>query len=304
MIYDRPYMRSDYPGSPQGIKNRPWFWYLLISIGVGFVLQKLIGNWLAPGFTLEWVALTPWNLGQGKVWTLLTYGWLHVNFFHVFLNLLIAGLVGRGLLQVWGQVRLTRLFVLSIFVGGMVWSLLHLWRGTLPVVGASAGVGALLALICYMHWNQKITINFFFFLPVTLSGKFMFLILVGLDALFFLLEELPYALGRRVESIGNVAYSAHLGGALMAWFFWKQSQVPGWWRAYLPKTWQRSVTTERPLWRKKTALESPKYRVNVSSKANGKDIDAILDKITQKGFGALSEAERETLDRAHKDRQR
>ncbi|MGF1452713.1 MAG: rhomboid family intramembrane serine protease [Opitutales bacterium] len=302
MIYDRPYMQQGY-SSGGATGSRPWLWYLLGSIGAGFVLQQIIGNWFGGGrFLFDWVVLSGSNLWHGKVWTVLTYGWTHGGFFHVFINLLVSFLVGRGLVQVWGHLKMARLFTLAIVGGGILYGLLHLgpWVARMPVVGASAGLFGLLALLCFMHWNRQLTFMFMFVIPLTLSGRLLFYLLVGVDLVLFLVNELPVILGRTTTQPSAIAYSAHLGGAGVAWLFWREQQNPGWLASLLPLKLRRGVKIEPPRWPKKSAADKPRYQVNLSPKSSSKDIDAILDKINKHGFGALSPEERDTLDRAHK----
>src|SRR5690625_153927 len=105
MIYDRPYMRDD-----SGSRQPPVLkWILLSTIGV-FLLQLLLGTWFlrSPGllaFFTEFFAVSTASLGNGFVWTLVTYAFLHGSFCHILGNMLLVFFLGRELLPLLGAKR-------------------------------------------------------------------------------------------------------------------------------------------------------------------------------------------------------
>ena len=83
MIYDRPYMKSVSDNSYQ--QKSMVFMLLVITVGV-FVLQNVLHILLPDARIIENLfVLNPSNLFEGKVWTLLTYSFLHSypGLFHI-----------------------------------------------------------------------------------------------------------------------------------------------------------------------------------------------------------------------------
>ena len=295
MLYDRPYMRTEPAGRPV-----PYlYWFLGVLVG-GFILQKMLAVWFGQGGALlSWVALSVGNLFSLKVWTLGTYALLHEDFWHLFGNGLGIFLFGRALLPEIGHRQLTKLCVIMIVVGGVCWALVHLAAQGNLLIGASAASLGLLTLFCVLHPNQPITILLFFVFPFTFQPKWLLWIALGINGAGFLLAELPMAFGvAPVLNMGGVGWSAHLGGMLVGYLYYR-FVLSGFRPAWMPR---RRVKIEPPAWmRKKKAAEETNrpFKLNLSNRAAlRQEVDRILDKITQEGFGSLTDEERAILDQA------
>ncbi|MEM9227950.1 MAG: DUF6576 domain-containing protein, partial [Verrucomicrobiota bacterium] len=155
----------------------------------------------------------------------------------------------------------------------------------------------LLVLYCLMHPNQPISLLLFFILPVTLMPKWILWGAVGINAVMFLFSELPSALGYAAASGGHVAWSAHLGGMLIAYLYYLFRLNPERAASWLPRA---QVKIEPPRWaRRKQASAGGKVNLNLSNRAAlKKEVDRILDKINNDGFASLSEDEKTTLEKA------
>ena len=118
----------------------------LIAITVAvFVLQQVM-NVFFPGiggrdnrFLSEWFALSGQNFRELKVWTILSYGFLHstAGFFHIFGNMLGLFFIGRIIEPLIGRERFLGLYLGGALIGGLVYLCFH-FSGSGPVVGASA----------------------------------------------------------------------------------------------------------------------------------------------------------------------
>jgi len=302
MLYDRPYMRQD-PGyqseSPQAsVVTR----LLVITIGV-YVLQQVM-NVFFPGprgsenpFFWKWLALNGAGFTDLKVWTVLSYGFLHstVNLFHIAGNMLGLFFIGRILEPMLGGQRFLLLYLSSIVIGGMAYLAFHL-NGLQYVVGASAGVFGLLTLFCLLHPERPITLLLFFILPLTMKPKWVLRIGLGLSLAGLLFYELPGAAG------SYMAHSAHLGGMLTGFLYYRCFYM----RAGMP--FQRGdaaqTSVELPQWftdrKRRAAAKRVSYTVNRSQSRDEmqREVDRILDKINASGFGSLNEREKQTLDHA------
>lgn len=274
---------------------------LVINIAV-FVLQHIV-NVMFPGpsggdnsFFTEWFALSTENFLSLKVWTILSYSFLHSTqtLLHIVGNLFGLYFIGRILEPILGKQRFLALYLGSALLGGLVYILLHL-NGSPSVVGASASVFGILALFCLIRPNQPVTLLLFFIIPVTLKPKWIFWGAIGISAFAALFYELPGKSG--------VAHSAHLGGIFGGILFYRL--------VYLNKLQFSSGRTSRPgvelpEWfkRKDKTADKISYQVNrtqpsgKSNKALQEEVDRILDKINDSGFGSLNDSEKTTLDHA------
>ncbi len=284
MIYDRPYMRAD------GRRPSTWtamHWILYGTVAV-FLLQLIAEAWFKSPVMSTLFALSGESIRSGYVWTLVTYGFLHGTegfwLVHIGINMLILYLFGRHLVGVIGNKLFWWLYLVSTLVGGTVWLLFNFTRGV-PVVGASGAVfGVVICFIC-MNPSQRIG---FFFIPVSFTPKTIAYILLGYTAIGFLFFELPGAT--------NVAHSAHLGGALAGYLFFKLIY------GSLPELGSQKPRVEMPQWFRKKPKRAPqtgKFQVNISNRRDLQaEVDRILDKINSDGFGSLTDEEKKILDQA------
>lgn len=142
----------------------------------------------------------------------LTYQFSHSNWFHLASNLAFLVVVGAAVEVLAGSGVLLFIYLMGGFAGGLGFLLSNV-HGTVPMVGASASISALLAFYCVAELRGRV--RYFYFLS-PLAGHFGSIYLPTLLILpLFLLVDLasfwstPEGLG------GGVAYTAHLGGTLL-----------------------------------------------------------------------------------------
>ncbi|TVP80168.1 MAG: rhomboid family intramembrane serine protease [Puniceicoccaceae bacterium] len=307
MLYDRPYMRQSPHESDQ---KKPSIVTTLIIITVAvFVLQQILNVFFpAMGgrdnrFLNDWFALSGQHFKELKVWTLLSFAFLHstAGFFHILGNMLGLFFIGRIVEPLVGPRRFLALYFAGSLAGGMVYLLFHLndppigqIGGELifqSMVGASASVMGILAFFCLLYPERRITLLLFFIIPITMKPKWVFWgsLLVSVGGL--LLYELP---GQT-----NVAHSAHLGGLLagIAYYRFFHNSSGSFFNAS-----QTGTSVEPPAWfkrQKKTKTAPISYQVNRSNREElQNEVDRILDKINATGFGSLTDDEKKVLDRA------
>ncbi len=285
------------PGDPESSKASMVTTLLVVTIAV-FVLQQVLNVFFpsqggrANYFLTEWFALSGAHFQELKVWTILSYGFLHstVGFLHILGNMLGLYFVGRMIEPVLGRERFLFLYIGSMLVGGLVYLGLH-FSDAQRVVGASAAVFGILAFFCLLRPEQPITLLLFFILPITIKPKWLLRISVAISVGGMLFYELP----------GNsfVAHSAHLGGILAGFLYFRfiYRAVP----AFAGGTARQSM--ELPEWfkrkKKQPAVRQMSYTVNRTDRdAVQKEVDRILDKINHSGFASLTDNEKRTLDEA------
>jgi hypothetical protein len=159
------------------------------------------------------------------------------------------------------------------------------------VIGASAGVSALLIVFACFYPNQQMTFLLFFIIPVTLKPKYVAFAALAIDLCGFLFYEVLGAV-----SPFDFAHSAHLGGMAVGWLYFRYVHDGEW------NLLSRRADIELPRWMRKGAKSSapaPAYRVDLSNRVDLRaEVDRILDKINSQGFGALTAAEKSVLDEA------
>jgi len=290
MLYDRPYMHETRPDGKTTVLG-----WLMSAIVAGYVVQAVVSRILNGGDLVERLfALSPMGLRSGHVWTLFTYGFLHAQglpyLLHIVVNLLGLFFLGRALLPVLGERRFLLVYCAAVVLGGVCWAAVN-WHAAAELIGASAGVMALLIVFACLYPNQEMTFFLFFVVPVTIKPKYVAYIAVAVD----LFGCLAYEVAGNSSPFGY-AHSAHLGGMAAGWLYFRFVHSASW---RLPS---RRGTIELPKWMKnskKTGTSAPSYKVNIGNRENLRaEVDRILDKINSQGFGALTAEEKRILDEA------
>ncbi len=314
MLYDRPYMRQvGFRGDFSFLKA------ILVTLVAAFVIQSLVELSLGrEGVRIisngqEFVStampevlrgnfcLTEDGLARGKIWTLVTYSFIHDGIFHLVVNMLGIFFIGRALEPSLGPRKLAILYFVSTATGGIFWLLVSHGdlEGSSPylphLLGASAAAMGLLAYFCSQRPNDTITLLLFFVLPCNLKPKWVLWGFLGISIYGLVYMEI---FKERTLTTDGVAHSAHLGGLLAGLLYYRLTETGPFAGSSLPR-----IRVKQPAWMKvgsgKKTVEPPPYTVNFSDRESIQaEVDRILDKINEQGFGALTEDEKKTLDRA------
>jgi membrane associated rhomboid family serine protease len=289
MLSDRSYMRDDYPRNSTTVLT-----WLISAIVAVFVLQHVLWRLFnAEGTLANLLVLTPDNIKAGKIWTLFTYSFVHStsNFLHIISNLLGLYFIGRVLEPLLGSRRFIWLYAALVASGGAAWLATH-WFGGGAVIGASAGVVGLFIVYACFYPNQPMTFLLFFILPITLKPKYVAFALVAIELLGFAFYEV---LGAASPFGSSFAHSAHLGGMLAGWIYFRYVHSSNWSLA------GSAADVELPNWLKKKAktAQPATFQVDLTRREDLRaEVDRILDKINSHGFGALTADEKRLLDEA------
>jgi len=227
-----------------------------------------------------------------RPWTILTYGFLHTGFFHLFWNMLLLYYAGQFFLNLLPARTFLNTYLLGILLGGLVFILSYMifpaFQKSSPyMVGASAGVMAVFIFCCVYTPEQEVRLLFF-----NVKLKYIGIAFVLID-----LMQIPG---------GNAGgHLAHLGGAGLG--FWYAKQLKNGVDIGLPL--QRIILGFKGFFSSKkqlkTVYKAPKRKKSFSPNENKGDhqkkIDAILDKIGTSGYDSLTEEEKEFLFRAGKE---
>ncbi|HAV63117.1 MAG TPA: hypothetical protein DCY13_12225 [Verrucomicrobiales bacterium] len=291
MLDDRSYMRSEYGAR----RARPPLTTVLICINVAvFLLQTIYeGNELSRHvFVHSTFALSLEGLKGLQIWQLLTYQFMHASLLHLIFNCVGLYFAGRFLEVLLGRTAFLTLY----FAGGIAGGILQVVAGFIPavgqsgVVGASACVMALLGAICFQLWGQRFQL-LLMFIPLTLTGKSLFILFLIFDGLGILMPQ------------GQMAHYAHLGGLLTGYFFMRND-----FKHLIPEFnfegfMKREGTAGRPA--RASRFEARKVKNPAPRAADSEDfisseVDPILDKISAHGIHSLTDRERAILEKAQK----
>ena len=232
----------------------------------------------------------------GQPWSLVTYSFFHSGLGHIFWNMLMLYFAGRIFLNLFDNKRFLNVYFLGVILGGLIFLLSYnifpaLLGINTSLIGASAGVTAVLIFVCTYLPNQEVRIVFF---NVKLWHIGVFVVLLDL---------IQISLG------GNVGGRlAHLGGAALGYFYAQQlmkgNDIGSGFAKMVDAVANLFKRSERkaPM---KTVYRKEKKGAgrseNYDKESRQRKIDAILDKISKSGYESLSKAEKDFLFKAGKE---
>lgn len=247
-----------------------------------------------------------------KPWTLLTYMFAHEDFFHILFNMLFLYWFGQLIMDYLGSKKFVNIFVLGGIAGGIFYMLIY---NLLPfyseqvagsvLLGASAGVSAIIVAAATLVPNHSFVLLFIG--PVKIKYIALFYVIfksfAGLDG--------PNAGGEL----------AHLGGALIGYIYILQlrkgTDIGAWVSGFFD--WVKGLFQRRSKIRvthkqntytgnqqSNYTRTAQQHRSATTGTATSRtpveqdEIDAILDKISEKGYESLSKEEKQKLFNASK----
>ena len=212
-----------------------------------------------------------------RPWSLITYGFIHASFGHLFWNMILFYFFSSLFLNLFKEDDLLVLFCIGIISGGLLfifsYSFFPVFGGLhSSLIGSSAGVISVVIFMCTYSPNSTIRIFFF-------NVK---LIYVGIALVIFDLAQLPIS-----NSGGHIA---HLGGALTGFFAgFKMKNGQNIFNYFKKNNSHKKFTSQKQNINKKNFKNS-----------NQQKIDLILDKINESGYDSLTNEEKRTLNEASK----
>lgn len=215
-------------------------------------------------------------------WSLITYMFLHVDFFHILFNLLVLFWTGKLFVEYLGNDKLIATYLLGGLTGALIYILsFNIFPvfasvgGSAHLMGASAGVIAVLVAVATL-----------------LPDYTVFLIIFGAVRLKYIaiVSILLYAISIPNGNAGGEL--AHLGGALFGFVMIKQLRngrdLTKWMTALLKFNFKKKTQM-------KVVRNTNQSNASVASEEL---VDRILDKINKSGFDSLTKDEKEILYKA------
>ncbi|TSA32949.1 MAG: rhomboid family intramembrane serine protease [Porphyromonadaceae bacterium] len=276
---------------------------IMINVGV-FLFLKILGVlfFLFRQENLEQLVLSYLALPADpqmilrKPWTIISYMFLHYDFFHILFNMLWLYWFGKIFLEYLNPKKLISVYLIGGLAGGLVYvlafNLFPAFRESVSqsvALGASAAVLAIVMAIAF--YVPDYTLYLMFFGPVKL--KYIALATVLIDIL-------------SIRSGNAGGHLAHLGGAMFGFLYAAQlrrgKDISNGFSRFMDSLFSlfkrrpaMKVKYKRPEGRPETDME-----YNARRAAEQRTIDQILDKIARSGYEGLSKEEKEILFKSSK----
>ena len=254
----------------------------IIFLNVAIYLAPFLINTILFLFNIKNIDLIKWftidaDFGQliFKPWSIITYGFLHGSFSHIFWNMIILYYFGKILNNLFGDKLLKKLYLSGIVAGGLTYVISYnvfpVFRGVESVmIGASAGVMSVLFYLA--SYSPQMSIRIFFFdIKIIYIALFLF---------FYDIIQIPLN-----NSGGHIA---HIGGAIWGYYYCISNNKG--------EDFTQSIFNIFKTTKKKNTKASQN-----NNNFDQKKIDSILDKISDSGYDSLTKKEKEYLFKVGKN---
>lgn len=210
---------------PQTIK------YIIVITSLTFLIQIVLDQWFQFPLLESLGALilhSPQGVPWWHIWRLFSYGLLHYDIYHLFLNMLGLWLIGPTVEELLGRRSVITIYIACI-VGGGISALIfaNLFPKDVAMIstlmGASAGTLGILATYIALYPHSTMQIWLLVLIPI--KAKILGAILL-LWQIFGLLSQ----------NSSTISYGAHIGGILVG-FLCATAISKGWW-----KRWQSAFS--------------------------------------------------------------
>ncbi len=242
---------------------------LLIINVVIFLVQAFSG-----GSYLRIFGLVPASvLGEGYLWQLFTYMFLHGSFIHILFNMLFLWMMGSELERYWGSREFLKYYTIT-GVGAGVVNVLVQPTSSVPTIGASGAIFGLIIAFALAFPERELLLYFF----IRIKAKH-FAVLVGAIELLALIL-MPGA---------PIARFAHLGGLVVGFFYLRRRRIFG-------SLMKRAAGVQDRL------ADEARRREDEGLARIQQEINRILDKINREGLHSLTDQERRFLEEQSRGR--
>ena len=252
---------------------------LLFNVFQG--LYKGQTNWFVNWFSLD----DDYDSLLKKPWSIITYGFLHADFIHILMNLIVLHFIGNLFIEYFTQKLLLNFYIIGTFFGGLLFvfsqNYFPLFEGKSSLlVGASAGISAIFIGVATYIPNYQLKLRFIGFIKLWHLAAFW----IGLDIIGLI-------------GSNSGGHFAHLGGSLFGFLYVKKANNKK--TDFFKQFLSLFIRKKTPL---KTVHKSAKKKSNSlkNTDITQKQIDFILDKISKSGYDTLTKTEKDFLFRQGK----
>ena len=264
----------------------PWVLRLIIANAVVLLLMRTVLT--SPDLAAA-LAFNPANAWR-HWWTFVSYMFVHAGLLHLLGNMLMLFVFGTAVESRMGS-RTFLIYYLFCGVGAALFALgLSSFMAVSPFVGASGAVLGV-ALAFAMYWPDAELVVFP--IPVLIRARTLVTILIGLDVFFSFLAQSD-----------GIAHLAHVGGAAFGYLFFRLQGISRRAPHPPPRPVERVVMVQsgsaEP--ERRTPVTPVRQRRRADADPVAAEVDRVLDKISEKGIGSLTPAERRFLDEVSKQK--
>ncbi|MGL4942619.1 MAG: rhomboid family intramembrane serine protease [Thermoguttaceae bacterium] len=286
---DRDYLRDFSYGDGGYYRSRGEMMMVTKIIIVNVALFLLNGLLFAQNDLLfRWMSVYGWTpLDPLFYWQFLTYGFAHSpnDLWHIGGNMLSLFFLGYAVEERLGAWEFLRFYLLTIVLGGIVYSLINLGTNA-SCLGASGGVTGVVMLFILWYPHRTLLIWGVLPMPAWVIGA----VIVGMEFFGML------GTGRQ-----DVAYSVHIVGIATAFLYvqWRNKFGDlGNILKPLQRLWSNSMRRMTKAPTKKATLRVYEPLDDDEEAKLAHRVDEILLKYAQHGEASLSREEREILQKA------
>lgn len=253
-------------------------WLLILNVGIFLVdmfTHRALANWGV--FSVRSALM------EGRVWEFITFQFLHASVGHILFNAMGLYFFGPWMERYWGS-RKFLVFYLLCGIGGAAFYTFLSAVNILPfgmnsyLLGASAGIYGILVGIAVTAPEMRVA----FMLVIEMTMRQMALVMIAIGVLSIVFEW---------DNAGGEA--GHLGGVLVGYLLMRYPKLISWAQ---PRDAEVNIIRPKAFSRRRAEAKiKPRTSVNLKTST---EVDAILDKMLEKGRESLTDEEREILKRA------
>ena len=216
---------------------------------------------------------------RGFIWQLFTYMFIHGGLGHIFMNMFVLWMFGTEIESALGKRGFYKFYFITGIGSGLI-TLLFSLNSTIPVVGASGAIYAVLVAFAMMYPNRLI--YFYFLIPV--KAKY-FVLFMGVITFFSSFSQ----------GAGGISHLTHLGGIIIAYIYLKKGLHYSGFKIRIP---QMNIKNPfKDIFKKSNKPPGSKTpNLSDSEKTMREELNRLLDKINLSGYESLSSEERKNLD--------
>ena len=287
-LADRNYQRvpshqayGGMPKQPSRFDGCPVVKWLLISCIAIYFVDMFAFKWLIA----EWGYFSVDKaIYSGQIWRFLTFQFLHdpTMGFHLLFNMMALFFFGHYVERWWGSRKFLVFYLASGIAGALFYTVLLLMPGLIPseggqapMVGASAGIYAILVAVAIVAPNLKVLL--YFVIPMSIRTMAILALCIAAWMAF-----------TNGDNAGGEA--AHLGGAILGFMLMKNPRLLSFIKDGPAKGNKRSPIDAKIVHAKKIR---PRIEINMADS----EVDRILDKVSSEGLQSLTDAEKAVLKR-------
>ena len=269
--------------------------FLLINIAKGVMglfmmpMEKYfdIAKWFAVPASFSVLISRPWSI--------ITYMFLHLEFFHILFNMLWLYWMGQILQEYLGSKKLFSTYILGGISGAILYiiafNIFPLFSNSVPVslaLGASASVLAITVAAATLLPDYPINLFLIGRIPLKVIA-----------ILTFLLDLVS------VSGSNAGGHIAHLGGAAFGFIYIRQlkkgNDIAAWFNNFMDRfaTLFKSSSRSKMKIKYKRVVDDETFIQNKKNKQER--TDEILDKISRSGYSSLTAEEKDFLFKSSKE---